>query len=95
MSIDEKTVKHIATLSRIAVADNEISDMTQRLSDILTFVEQLNELDTRAIAPMTGAMDIAMKQRADKVTDGGYVADIVANAPQSDDDYFVVPKVVD
>ena len=95
MSVDSATVRRIAHLARIAVEDNEIEHLKDELNGILAFVEQLSEVNVEGIEPMTSVTPMAMKQRADIVTDGGIVEDIVKNAPASEDHFFLVPKVVE
>lgn len=95
MSVDLATVKRVAHLARIAVTDEEAARMEGELNTILGFVEQLSEVDVDGIEPMTSVTPMAMKKRADVVTDGSKAEDIVANAPESADNFFVVPKVVE
>jgi aspartyl-tRNA(Asn)/glutamyl-tRNA(Gln) amidotransferase subunit C len=95
MSVDAETVRRIAHLARIAVADAEVEHLRGELNSILTFVEQLAEVDVAGVEPMTSVTPMAMKQRADEVTDGGIADDIVKNAPAREDHFFVVPKVVE
>lgn len=95
MSVDLTTVKRVAHLARIAVSQEEAVEMESGLNAILGFVEQLNEVDIDDVEPMTSVMPMDMKKRQDVVTDGGKADDIVANAPQSDENFFVVPKVVE
>lgn len=95
MSVDEKTVRRIAHLARIAVTDEEVPHLQGQLNAILDFVEQLREVDVEGVEPMTSVMPMVMKKRQDAVTDGGYPEKIVANAPMSEDNFFVVPKVVE
>ena len=95
MSVDTATVKRVANLARIAVTDPEAEKLTGSLNAILGFVEQLNEVDVEGVEPMTSVVPTTMKKRDDKVTDGGKADDVVANAPASDDQFFVVPKVVE
>ena len=95
MSVDLKTVKRVAHLARIAVSDEEAARMEGELNAILVFVEQLNEVDIEGVEPMTSVTPMEMKKRQDAVTDGSKAADIVANAPQSDENFFMVPKVVE
>lgn len=95
MSVDTETVKRVAKLARIAVTDAEAETMKGELNAILGFVEQLNEVDVAGVEPMTSAVETTMRLRADGVTDGGKAADIVANAPASEDNFFMVPKVVE
>lgn len=95
MSVDLATVKRVARLARIAVSDEDAERMTGELNTILGFVEQLNEVDVSGVEPMTSVTPMAMKERQDVVNDGNKAADIVANAPESADNFFVVPKVVE
>ncbi len=95
MSIDQATVRHIARLARIRVNEEEAQRLEGELSSILTWVEQLDEVDTADVAPMTSVIDVDMKQRHDEVTDGGIADDVVGNAPRRDNHFFVVPKVVE
>ena len=95
MSVDPATVKRVAHLARIRVTDEEIEAFGGELNAILGFVEQLNEVDVEGVEPMTSVRPMAMRRREDRVTDGGIAQDIVANAPQTEDHYFLVPKVVE
>ena len=95
MSVDEKTVRRIAHLARIAVTDDEVGPLQGELNAILAFVEQLGAVDVSGVEPMTSVTPMAMKMREDVVTDGGIADDIVRNAPASDDHFFLVPKVVE
>ncbi|MCT8973193.1 Asp-tRNA(Asn)/Glu-tRNA(Gln) amidotransferase subunit GatC [Microbaculum marinisediminis] len=95
MSVDIDTVKRIARLARIAVSEEEAQGLQGELNSILGWVEQLSELDVDDVEPMTSVVQVAMKKREDEVTDGDIAADIVANAPETEDNYFVVPKVVE
>ncbi|MBX3567229.1 MAG: Asp-tRNA(Asn)/Glu-tRNA(Gln) amidotransferase subunit GatC [Rhizobiaceae bacterium] len=95
MSVDIATVKRVARLARIAVSDEDADRMTGELNAILGFVEQLNEVDVAGVEPMTSVTPMAMKKRQDAVTDGDKAADVVANAPASMEDFFLVPKVVE
>jgi aspartyl-tRNA(Asn)/glutamyl-tRNA(Gln) amidotransferase subunit C len=95
MSVDIETVKRVAHLARIAVGEEEAERMTGELNTILGFVEQLNEVDVAGVEPMTSVIPMEMRKRADEVTDGGKPGDIVANAPATDENFFLVPKVVE
>jgi aspartyl-tRNA(Asn)/glutamyl-tRNA(Gln) amidotransferase subunit C len=95
MSVDLATVKRVAHLARISVSDAEAEGLRGELNAILGWVEQLNEVDVSGVEPMTSVLPMAMKKRADVVTDGGKADDILANAPARDGDYFLVPKVVE
>ena len=95
MSVDLATVKRVAHLARIAVTDAEAERMMGELNGILGFVEQLSEVDVTGIEPMTSVTPMVMRERIDAVTDGGKAEDIVANAPLTDKNFFLVPKVVE
>ena len=95
MQVDEATVRRIARLARIKITDAEANGLVKELSGILNWVEQLDEVDTAAVEPMTRVVPIELKKRADVVDDGGIADAIVKNAPMVEDHYFVVPKVVE
>ncbi|MCI5075833.1 Asp-tRNA(Asn)/Glu-tRNA(Gln) amidotransferase subunit GatC [Oricola sp.] len=95
MSVDLATVKRVAKLARIAVTEEEAARMEGELNTILGFVEQLNEVDVDGVEPMTSVTPMDMKKRVDAVTDGDKSGDIVANAPATEDNFFLVPKVVE
>ena len=95
MSVDTATVRRIAHLARIAVADDEVEHLRGELNAMLAFVEQLNEVDVSGVEPMTSVTPMAMKMREDVVTDGGIADDVVKNAPERQGHYFMVPKVVE
>ncbi|PYE89683.1 Asp-tRNA(Asn)/Glu-tRNA(Gln) amidotransferase subunit GatC [Phyllobacterium leguminum] len=95
MSVDLATVKRVAHLARIAVSAEDAERMTGELNAILGFVEQLDEVDVSGVEPMTSVTPMAMRMREDVVSDGGKAADVVANAPLTEENFFVVPKVVE
>ena len=95
MSVDTATVRRIAHLARIAVAEEDVPHLQGELNAILDFVAQLDEVDVTGVEPMTSVTPMAMKKRADVVTDGEIAEDIVRNAPQTEDNFFLVPKVVE
>ena len=95
MSVDIKTVKRVARLSRIAVKDDEADRMAKELNAILGFVEQLDEVNVDNVEPLTSVIPMTLRTREDVVTDGNKAADIVANAPLSEDNFFLVPKVIE
>jgi aspartyl-tRNA(Asn)/glutamyl-tRNA(Gln) amidotransferase subunit C len=95
MSVDAATVRRIARLARIAVADDEIEHLQGELNAMLAFVEQLAEVNVEGVEPMTSVTPMAMKMRADAVTDGDNAEAVLANAPQSEDDFYLVPKVIE
>jgi aspartyl-tRNA(Asn)/glutamyl-tRNA(Gln) amidotransferase subunit C len=95
MSVDADTVRRIAHLARIAVAEEEVEHLRGELNAILAFVEQLSEVKVDGVEPMTSVTPMDMKKREDAVTDGDIPDDIVRNAPATEDHFFVVPKVVE
>jgi aspartyl-tRNA(Asn)/glutamyl-tRNA(Gln) amidotransferase subunit C len=95
MSVDSDTVRRVAHLARIAVAEGEVENLRGELNAILTFVEQLAEVEVEGIEPMTSVTPMTMKTREDKVTDGGIADAIIANAPAHEHHFFLVPKVVE
>lgn len=95
MSVDLATVKRVARLARIAVTEEEAEKMVGELNGILGFVEQLSEVDVKDVEPMTSVTPMATKKRVDVVKDGDKAEDIVANAPASTENFFMVPKVVE
>ena len=95
MTLDRAAVARIARLARIRVADDELDHLSGELSNILGWVEQLNEVDVAGVEPMTSVVETDQPGRADAVEDGGYAEKIVANAPETRDHYFLVPKVIE
>jgi aspartyl-tRNA(Asn)/glutamyl-tRNA(Gln) amidotransferase subunit C len=95
MSVDAATVRRIAKLARIAVAEDEVAHLQGELNAILAFVEQLSEVDVTGVEPMTSVTPMKMKQREDVVTDGNNADAIVRNAPATEDHFFLVPKVIE
>jgi len=94
MSVDDKTVRRVARLARIKVEEKDVPKLGQELNAILAFVEQLNEVNVDGIEPLTSVVAMDMKKRQDVVADGHYPKDIVANT-QNEDNFFMVPKVVE
>ena len=95
MALDKATVAHIAALARIRLPETELAALADELSDILTWVEQLNEVDTSEVAPMASVAVAKLPMREDHVTDGGCRDGILGNAPRAASGFFVVPKVVE
>jgi len=95
MALDKATVERIATLARIKVPASDRETLAGELSKILRWIEQLNEVDTKGVAPMTGVASMKLPMRDDKITDGGMRDKILANAPDRADGFFAVPKVVE
>ncbi len=95
MSVDQATVRRIARLARIRISDNEVPKLEGELNHILGWIEMLGEVDTDNVEPMTSVVENKMRLRADKANDGGYPERVTGNAPASDDNFFMVPKVVE
>ena len=95
MSIDAATVRRIAHLARVAVADDEVEHLRGEINSILSFVEQLSEVNVEGVEPMTSVTPMVMKKRADVVTDGNNADAVLRNAPVAENNYFLVPKVVE
>lgn len=95
MSIDSATVRRIATLARIEVTDAELSTWAEQLTGIMGWIEQLKEVNTDGVTPMSGGTDLKLALRADRVNDGGIVDQVLMNATEPQDGYFTVPKVVE
>ena len=95
MSVDENTVRRIARLARLAVEEERLAPMAAELNGIFTWVEQLQEVDVAGVEPMTSVVAQRLKMREDIVTEGGNADALMANAPDGEDHFFVVPKVVE
>lgn len=95
MAVDADTVRRIGSLARIRIDTNDLDGLAGELNRILGFVEQLNEVDVEGVEPMTSVTPMQLRRREDRVTDGGQPEKIVANAPLAEDNFFVVPKVVE
>ena len=95
MSVDADIVRRIGHLARIKVEEKDLETLAGELNTILGFVEQLNEVDIEGVEPMTSVIPMALRRREDKVTDGDRAKEIVSNAPLSEDNFFMVPKVVE
>ena len=95
MSVDQATVRRVAKLARIRVKDDELPVLANELNSILHWIEQLNAVDVSAVEPLTSVVSMKMKMRKDEVTDGNDPARVVANAPAQEDNFFMVPKVVE
>ncbi len=95
-SIDEKTVRKVAKLARLALPEERVKPMADELNGIMTWIEQLNEVDIEGVEPMTSAVEgLSLPMRDDAVTDGDDPERVLKNAPKSEDGFFVVPKVVE
>jgi aspartyl-tRNA(Asn)/glutamyl-tRNA(Gln) amidotransferase subunit C len=95
MSVDAKTVRRIGRLARIRIEEDEVEKYQRELNTILGFVEQLGEVDVTGVEPMTSVTPMQLRRREDKITDGNVAERIVKNAPLSEDNFFMVPKVVE
>ena len=95
MSLDKATVSRIARLARIHVPDEDLEQMGEELTNILGWVDQLNEVDTADVPPMTSVVDMQLPRRQDVVTDGAYSEKVLSNAPDTEEGFFIVPKVVE
>ena len=95
MSLDPATVRRIAKLARIRVEEDQLAPLQAELNGILGWIEQLQEVDVDGVAPLTGAAEMALRMREDRVTDGGIAEQVLANAPDRAGRFFAVPKVVE
>lgn len=95
MSVDAKTVKRIGRLARIRIEESEVEKYQGELNAILGFVEQLDEVDVSGVEPMTSVTPMQLRRREDRITDGSIADRVVKNAPLSEDNFFMVPKVVE
>jgi aspartyl-tRNA(Asn)/glutamyl-tRNA(Gln) amidotransferase subunit C len=95
MSVDAATVKRIGRLARIRIEEDEVAGYQEELNAILGFVEQLGEVNVDGVEPMTSVTPMQLRRREDVVTDGGYAEKVVKNSPLTEDNFFMVPKVVE
>ena len=95
MSIDKNQVKKVAKLSRISLDDSKLESLSKDLDSILNFVEQLNKLDTKKTEPLTSIVDKTLEPRSDKINDGKIKDQILKNSPDKNEEFFIVPKVVE
>ena len=95
MSIDKDTVKHIAKLARISLDEKKINSLSKDLSSIIEFIEKLNELNTEQTAPLTSIINASLQSRKDEVLDGKIRDQILKNSPETNEEFFVVPKVIE
>ena len=95
MSIDKDTVKHISKLARISLDENKIESLSKDLTSIMKFIENLNKLNTDKTAPLTSIINASLKSRKDEVKDGKIRDQILKNSPESNEEFFVVPKVIE
>jgi len=95
MSIDKDTVKHISKLARISLDDEKIANLSKDLSSIMKFIEKLNELNTDKTSPLTSIINASLKSRNDEIRDGNIKNQILKNSPGENEEFFVVPKVIE
>ena len=95
MSIDKDTVKHISKLARISLDDKKVDSLSKNLSSIIEFIEKLNELNTEKIVPLTSIIDASLSSRKDDVTKENISAQVLKNSPEKNEEFFVVPKVIE
>jgi aspartyl-tRNA(Asn)/glutamyl-tRNA(Gln) amidotransferase subunit C len=95
MSVDTKQVRHIAKLARIAMSDGEVEALVPELNAIIGWVEQLSAVDTDGVEPLTAVIDLKLRLREDKVSDGNVRDAVLANAPEAEHGFFAVPKVIE
>ena len=95
MSIDKDTVKHISKLARISLDKNKVESLSKDLTSIMKFIESLNELNTDKIEPLTSIINASLKSRKDEVKDGKIRDQILKNSPESNEEFFVVPKIIE
>ena len=95
MSIDKDTVKHISKLARISLDEKKINNLSKDLSSIMKFIEKLNELNTNQVTPLASIINASLKSREDVVKDGKIRDQILKNSPEKNEEFFVVPKVIE
>ena len=95
MSIDKDTVKHISKLARISLDENKVESLSKDLTSIMKFIESLNTLNTDKTTPLTSIINASLKSRKDEVKDGKIRDQILKNSPEKNDEFFVVPKVIE
>ena len=95
MSIDKDTVKHISRLARISLDEKKVDSLSKDLTSIMRFIENLNKLNTDKIHPLTSIINTSLKSRKDEVKDGKIRDQILKNSPEKNDEFFVVPKVIE
>lgn len=95
MSIDKDTIKHIAKLARISLDEKKMNSLSKDLSSIIKFIEKLNELNTEKTVPLTSIINASLKTRKDEVIDGKIRDQILKNSPDKNEEFFIVPKVIE
>ncbi len=95
MSIDKDKIKHVAKLARISLDEKKTDSLTKDLSSIFKFIEQLNELDTKKVEPLASILNEPLRSRDDEINDGKIKDQILENSPKKNEEFFIVPKVVE
>jgi len=95
MSIDKENIIHTAKLARISLDENKVESLSKDLSNIFSFIEKLNKIDTDKVNPLTSILDQSLRTREDEVTDGGIRDKILENSPNKNEEFFIVPKVIE
>ncbi len=95
MSIDKDKIKHVAKLARISLDEKKTDSLTKDLSSIFKFIEQLNELDTKKIEPLSSILNEPLRSREDEINDGKIKDQVLKNSPKKNEEFFIVPKVVE
>ena len=95
MSIDKDTVKHISKLARISLDENKVESLSKDLTSIMKFIEKLNKLNTDNVKPLTSIVNASLKSRSDEIKDGKIRDQILKNSPKSNEEFFVVPKIIE
>ena len=95
MSIDKDKIKHVSKLARISVDEKKIDDLTKDLSSIFKFIEKLNELNTDKVEPLSSILNEPLRSRKDEINDGKIREEILENSPEKNEEFFVVPKVIE
>ena len=95
MSIDKDTVKHISKLARISLEEKKIDSLSKDLTSIMKFIENLNKLNTDKIEPLSSIINASLKSREDEIKDGKIRDQILKNSPEENEEFFVVPKVIE
>ena len=95
MSIDKDTVKHISKLARISLDESKVENLSKDLTSIMKFIEKLNKLNTDKVKPLTSIVNASLKSRNDEIKDGKIRDQILKNSPKSNEEFFVVPKIIE
>ena len=95
MSIDKDKIKHTAKLARISLDEDKIENLSEDLSNIFNFIEKLSKINTEKVSPLTSILNYSLRTREDKVVDGGIRDKILENSPNKNEEFFIVPKVIE